>query len=153
MTTTGNVEVAYDLLTQTKSEFQSSSAVAGLQAAYERGENDEFVKATSIKTAEQEEALMQEGDAVIFMNYESRPCPSNYPCFCSKFEVSCNAFPNIHFVMLTQYAADIPLSICIPTSIFENTYGEWLSKQRHTQLRISETEKYAHVTFFLQRWC
>ena len=41
------VEVAYDLLTQAKSEFQSSSAVAGLQAAYERGENDEFVKATS----------------------------------------------------------------------------------------------------------
>ena len=50
--------------------------------------------------------------------------------------------------MLTQYAADIPLSTAFPPASLENTYGEWLSKQRHTQLRISETEKYAHVTFF-----
>ncbi|MYM61542.1 2,3-bisphosphoglycerate-independent phosphoglycerate mutase [Vibrio sp. OCN044] len=143
------VEVAYDLLTQAKAEFQSSSAVAGLQAAYERGENDEFVKATSIKTAEQEEALMQEGDAVIFMNYRADRARQITRAFVPEFEgFTRNAFPNIHFVMLTQYAADIPLSIAFPPASLENTYGEWLSKQRHTQLRISETEKYAHVTFF-----
>lgn len=50
--------------------------------------------------------------------------------------------------MLTQYAADIPLSIAFPPASLENTYGEWLSKAGKTQLRISETEKYAHVTFF-----
>ena len=143
------VEVAYDLLTQAKAEFQSSSAVAGLQAAYERGENDEFVKATSIKTAEQEEALMQEGDAVIFMNYRADRARQITRAFVPEFEgFTRNTFPNIHFVMLTQYAADIPLSIAFPPASLENTYGEWLSKQRHTQLRISETEKYAHVTFF-----
>ncbi|MCG7491773.1 2,3-bisphosphoglycerate-independent phosphoglycerate mutase [Vibrio sp. Of14-4] len=143
------VEVAYDLLTQAKAEFQSSSAVAGLQAAYERGENDEFVKATSIKTAEQEEALMQEGDAVIFMNYRADRARQITRAFVPEFEgFTRNAFPSIHFVMLTQYAADIPLSIAFPPASLENTYGEWLSKQRHTQLRISETEKYAHVTFF-----
>ncbi|CAM3942599.1 2,3-bisphosphoglycerate-independent phosphoglycerate mutase [Vibrio aquimaris] len=143
------VEVAYDLLTQAKAEFQSSSAVAGLQAAYERGENDEFVKATSIKTAEQEEALMQEGDAVIFMNYRADRARQITRAFVPEFEgFTRNVFPNIHFVMLTQYAADIPLSIAFPPASLENTYGEWLSKQRHTQLRISETEKYAHVTFF-----
>ncbi|WP_114788017.1 2,3-bisphosphoglycerate-independent phosphoglycerate mutase [Vibrio tetraodonis] len=143
------VEVAYALLTQAKAEFQSSSAVAGLQAAYERGENDEFVKATSIKTAEQEEALMQEGDAVIFMNYRADRARQITRAFVPEFEgFTRNAFPNIHFVMLTQYAADIPLSIAFPPASLENTYGEWLSKKRHTQLRISETEKYAHVTFF-----
>ena len=143
------VEVAYDLLTQSKAEYQSRSAVAGLQAAYERGENDEFVKATSIKTAEQEEALMQEGDAVIFMNYRADRARQITRAFVPEFEgFTRNAFPNIHFVMLTQYAADIPLSIAFPPASLENTYGEWLSKQRHTQLRISETEKYAHVTFF-----
>lgn len=50
--------------------------------------------------------------------------------------------------MLTQYAADIPLATAFPPASLENTYGEWLSKQGQTQLRISETEKYAHVTFF-----
>ncbi|WP_341664169.1 2,3-bisphosphoglycerate-independent phosphoglycerate mutase [Vibrio sp.] len=143
------VEVAYDLLTQAQAEFQSSSAVAGLQAAYERGENDEFVKATSIKTAEQEEALMQEGDAVIFMNYRADRARQITRAFVPEFEgFTRKALPNIHFVMLTQYAADIPLSIAFPPASLENTYGEWLSKQSHTQLRISETEKYAHVTFF-----
>ncbi|MCV5976996.1 2,3-bisphosphoglycerate-independent phosphoglycerate mutase, partial [Escherichia coli] len=57
-------------------------------------------------------------------------------------------FPAINFVMLTQYAADIPLATAFPPASLENTYGEWLSKQGQTQLRISETEKYAHVTFF-----
>ncbi len=50
--------------------------------------------------------------------------------------------------MLTQYAADIPLKCAFGPASLENTYGEWLSKAGKTQLRISETEKYAHVTFF-----
>ncbi len=57
-------------------------------------------------------------------------------------------FPALNFVMLTQYAADIPLPAAFPPASLENTYGEWLSKAGKTQLRISETEKYAHVTFF-----
>lgn len=58
------------------------------------------------------------------------------------------AFPALDFVMLTQYAADIPLQCAFGPASLENTYGEWLSKAGKTQLRISETEKYAHVTFF-----
>ena len=87
------VEVAYDLLTQAKAEFQSNSAVAGLQAAYERGENDEFVKATSIKTAEQEEALMQEGDAVIFMNYRADRARQITRAFVPSLKVSSQHLP------------------------------------------------------------
>ena len=52
------------------------------------------------------------------------------------------------FVMLTQYAADIKTACAFPPADLTNTLGEWLSKKGMTQLRISETEKYAHVTFF-----
>ncbi|MEF1284747.1 2,3-bisphosphoglycerate-independent phosphoglycerate mutase [Vibrio sp. M250220] len=143
------VQVAYDLLTQAKADFTYDSAIAGLEAAYAREENDEFVKATAIKTDGQEDAVMQDGDTVIFMNYRAdraRQITRTFvPDFAGFERVS---FPAINFVMLTQYAADIPLAIAFPPASLENTYGEWLSKQGKTQLRISETEKYAHVTFF-----
>ncbi|XMR57582.1 hypothetical protein ACLK2G_19005 [Escherichia coli] len=54
----------------------------------------------------------------------------------------------LHFVMLTEYAADIKTACAYPPTALVNTLGEWLAKQGKTQLRISETEKYAHVTFF-----
>ncbi|WP_076590610.1 2,3-bisphosphoglycerate-independent phosphoglycerate mutase [Vibrio ostreicida] len=143
------VQVAYDLLTQAHADYSYDSATAGLEAAYERGENDEFVKATVIKVNDQQDASFKDGDAVIFMNYRAdrarQITRSFVPDFTGFERVT---LPDIHFVMLTQYAADIPLSIAFPPASLENTYGEWLSKQGQTQLRISETEKYAHVTFF-----
>ncbi|MEF1288475.1 2,3-bisphosphoglycerate-independent phosphoglycerate mutase [Vibrio sp. M260118] len=143
------VQVAYDLLTQAKAEFTFDSAVAGLEAAYARDENDEFVKATAIKAEGQEDAAIVDGDAVIFMNYRADRARQITRTFVPAFDGFERAvFPAINFVMLTQYAADIPLSIAFPPASLENTYGEWLSKQGQTQLRISETEKYAHVTFF-----
>ncbi|MGF1911844.1 2,3-bisphosphoglycerate-independent phosphoglycerate mutase [Vibrio kasasachensis] len=143
------VQVAYDLLTQGKAEFTHDSAVAGLEAAYARDENDEFVKSTAIKTADQEEASIQDGDTVIFMNYRADRARQITRTFVADFNGFERAvFPAINFVMLTQYAADIPLMMAFPPASLENTYGEWLSKQGQTQLRISETEKYAHVTFF-----
>ncbi|EGU34033.1 2,3-bisphosphoglycerate-independent phosphoglycerate mutase [Vibrio scophthalmi] len=143
------VQVAYDLLTQAKADFTFDTAVEGLEAAYAREENDEFVKATAIKTADQEDAIMQDGDAVIFMNYRADRARQITRTFVADFDGFERAvFPALNFVMLTQYAADIPLAAAFPPATLENTYGEWLSKQEKTQLRISETEKYAHVTFF-----
>lgn len=143
------VQVAYDLLTQGKGEFTADSAVAGLEAAYARDENDEFVKATVIKADGQEDAAMQDGDAVIFMNYRADRARQITRTFVPDFDgFARTIFPQINFVMLTQYAADIPLTTAFPPASLENTYGEWLSKAGKTQLRISETEKYAHVTFF-----
>ncbi|MCK6265247.1 2,3-bisphosphoglycerate-independent phosphoglycerate mutase [Vibrio sp. ZSDE26] len=143
------VQVAYDLLTQAKAEFTFDSAVAGLEAAYAREENDEFVKATELKTDAQESAKIEDGDAVIFMNYRADRARQITRTFVPAFDGFERAvFPAINFVMLTQYAADIPLATAFPSASLENTYGEWLSKKGQTQLRISETEKYAHVTFF-----
>ncbi len=65
------VEKAYDLLTLAQGEFTYDSAVEALQAAYAREENDEFVKATEIRAAGQESAAMQDGDALLFMNYRA----------------------------------------------------------------------------------
>ncbi len=143
------VQVAYDLLTQAKGSFTTDSAVAGLEAAYAREENDEFVKATVIQAAGQESAAMKDGDAVIFMNYRADRARQITRTFVTDFAgFERESFPAVNFVMLTQYAADIPLATAFPPASLENTYGEWLSKKGQTQLRISETEKYAHVTFF-----
>ncbi|GAD90126.1 2,3-bisphosphoglycerate-independent phosphoglycerate mutase [Vibrio halioticoli NBRC 102217] len=143
------VQQAYDLLSEAKSDFTFDNAVAGLEAAYSRDENDEFVKPTEIKTATEESAAIVDGDAVIFMNYRADRAREITRTFVPSFDnFERNVFPQVDFVMLTQYAADIPLLCAFPPASLENTYGEWLSKEGKTQLRISETEKYAHVTFF-----
>ncbi|ELH0897296.1 2,3-bisphosphoglycerate-independent phosphoglycerate mutase [Vibrio fluvialis] len=143
------VEKAYDVLTAAQGEFTCGSAVEALQAAYARNENDEFVKATEIRAEGQESAAMQDGDAVLFMNYRADRARQITRTFVTDFAgFERKVFPALNFVMLTQYAADIPLPAAFPPASLENTYGEWLSKAGKTQLRISETEKYAHVTFF-----
>ena len=143
------VQKAYDLLVEAKGEFTADSAVAGLEAAYAREENDEFVKATVVCAAGQESSAIEDGDTVLFMNYRADRAREITRTFVTDFAGFERAkFPAIDFVMLTQYAADIPLACAYPPASLTNTYGEWLAKAGKTQLRISETEKYAHVTFF-----
>ncbi|WP_312211728.1 2,3-bisphosphoglycerate-independent phosphoglycerate mutase [Pseudescherichia sp.] len=145
------VEQAYDLMTQAQGEYQADTAVAGLQAAYARDENDEFVKATVIRAAGQDDSAMQDGDALIFMNFRADRAReitrafvnADFDGFARKKAVKLG-----DFVMLTQYAADINASCAYPPASLANTFGEWMAKNDKTQLRISETEKYAHVTFF-----
>ncbi len=145
------VELAYDLLTQAKGEYQADSAVAGLEAAYARDENDEFVKPTVIRAAGEADAVMQDGDTLIFMNFRADRARqitrsfvnADFDGFARKKVVKFS-----EFVMLTEYAADIKTACAYPPASLANTFGEWLAKHNKTQLRISETEKYAHVTFF-----
>ncbi|WP_144839411.1 2,3-bisphosphoglycerate-independent phosphoglycerate mutase [Leclercia adecarboxylata] len=145
------VEQAYNLLVEAKGEFQANTAVAALQAAYARDENDEFVKATVIRAEGQADAAMEDGDALIFMNFRADRAReitrafvnADFDGFARKKEVKLG-----DFVMLTEYAADIKAPCAYPPSSLANTFGEWMAKHDKTQLRISETEKYAHVTFF-----
>ncbi len=141
------VEQAYDLISQGLGEYQADSGVAGLEAAYARGENDEFVKATVIG----EPIKMEDGDAVIFMNFRAdRAREISYPFVNIGFEGFKPKYrPELsHFVSLTQYKADLPTEIAYPPLVLNNGLGEVLSKEGLTQLRIAETEKYPHVTFF-----
>jgi len=140
------VEEAYDLLTQAKAEYTAETALAGLENAYARDENDEFVKATVIG----EKAAIQNGDAVLFMNFRAdRARELTYTFTDPNFSGFKRALtPDVHFVTLTEFAANITAPAAFPSEELTNTLGEWLADHDKTQLRISETEKYAHVTFF-----
>ncbi|MBW7981079.1 2,3-bisphosphoglycerate-independent phosphoglycerate mutase [Enterobacillus tribolii] len=145
------VQLAYDLMTEAKGEFTADNAVAALQAAYARDENDEFVKPTVIRAAGEADAAMNDGDALIFMNFRADRARQITRAFINPdFDgfTRNKVVKFSEFVMLTEYAADIKATCAYPPESLNNTFGEWLMKHDKTQLRISETEKYAHVTFF-----
>lgn len=141
------VEQAYHLIVDGKADHHADYAVDGLIAAYERGESDEFVKATTIG----EPVRVEDGDAVVFMNFRADRARELTRCFVeAEFEGFQRArVPQLAgFVMLTQYAASIPAPSAFAPEALTNVLGEYLANNGKTQLRIAETEKYAHVTFF-----
>ncbi|MBN6773066.1 2,3-bisphosphoglycerate-independent phosphoglycerate mutase [Pseudomonas granadensis] len=141
------VAQAYNLIVDGNSEFHAATAQEGLEAAYARGESDEFVKATTIG----EPVKVEDGDAVVFMNFRADRARELTRVFVEddfrEFERARQ--PKLAgFVMLTQYAASIPAPSAFAPGSLENVLGDYLAKNGKTQLRIAETEKYAHVTFF-----
>jgi 2,3-bisphosphoglycerate-independent phosphoglycerate mutase len=145
------VQLAYDLLTDARADYRTATAVDGLRAAYERDENDEFVKATVVQADGEARAAIDDGDVVVFMNFRSDRARELTRAFVdTEFTGFVRArWPRLaDFVMTTQYAADIQASCAYATQSMANVLGEYLSGLNKTQLRIAETEKYAHVTFF-----
>lgn len=142
------VQKAYNLITEGKSGFTAATAVEGLQAAYERDENDEFVQATVLG----ESAItLNDGDALLFMNFRADRAREITRAFVETgFDgFKRNKVPELAgFVMLTRYAANIDAPAAYPPVGLPNTLGEYMETLGKTQLRIAETEKYAHVTFF-----
>ncbi|MHB9798252.1 2,3-bisphosphoglycerate-independent phosphoglycerate mutase [Pseudomonas sp. MT3] len=141
------VEAAYNLITEGAADYTADTAVGALNAAYERGESDEFVKATRIGA----QVRVEDGDAVIFMNFRADRARELSRAF---VEPGFKEFPRqrelklAEYVMLTQYAAGIPAPSAFKPESLDNVLGEYLARNGKTQLRIAETEKYAHVTFF-----
>ncbi len=141
------VQQAYDLIVESKAQFTANSAVEGLNAAYARDENDEFVKATRIGEA----VTMEDGDALIFMNFRADRAREITRAF---VDAEFNGFERnrrpalSNYIMLTQYAANIKAPCAFAPFELNNVLGEYLANNGKTQLRIAETEKYAHVTFF-----
>lgn len=144
------VEQAYDLMVSAKAVATYNNAVEALEAAYARDENDEFVKPSEIRAEGEQVATINDGDSMIFMNFRADRARQITRAFMPTFDgfKRSKVAKLADFVMLTEYAADIHTSCAYPSENLTNTLGEWLSKQGKTQLRISETEKYAHVTFF-----
>lgn len=141
------VEQAWQVIVEGQAPFQADSAGTGLAQAYERDESDEFVKPTRIGDA----APIQDGDSVIFMNFRADRARELSHAFVSADFAGFRQprRPKLTaFVSLTEYAKDIRSQIAFPAEELNNVLGEWLAKKGYTQLRISETEKYAHVTFF-----
>lgn len=145
------VEAAFNAICHGKAAFTADNAEAGLQAAYERDENDEFVAPTMIVAPGSAPTVIANNDAVVFMNFRADRARELTRAFTDKdfsgFERG--KLPKLSsFVTLTQYAADIDAVCAFAPENLSNGLGEFLSASGKTQLRIAETEKYAHVTFF-----
>ncbi|MEW5904463.1 MAG: 2,3-bisphosphoglycerate-independent phosphoglycerate mutase [Pseudomonadota bacterium] len=142
------VQQAYDLLTQGKAAFSAPDAQAGLQAAYARGENDEFVQATTIGTP----VAMADGDVAVFMNFRAdRAREITRALTEAQFDgFARTRFPKLaNFTTLSSYGEDFQLPCAFRPEAIHNGIGEYLSDLGLKQLRIAETEKYAHVTYFI----
>ena len=142
------VQLAYDLITQGKAPFNAATAVAALQQAYAREESDEFIQATLVG----DKVGIQDGDVMVFMNFRAdRARELTRALTDSVFE----GFKREHFpklasmVTLSSYGEDFHLPTAFAPSPIHNCFGEYISAQGLKQLRIAETEKYAHVTYFL----
>lgn len=145
------VKQAYDVMVTGDAEYDALTAVEGLQAAYARDENDEFVKATVICAEDEEVATINDGDSVIFMNFRpDRAREVTHALVDETFDgFTRELHPNIaHFVQTTEYASSIKTPVAFLPEDLTNSFGDYLSQLGKTQLRIAETEKYAHVTFF-----
>lgn len=145
------VQTAYDLMTAARSEYKASSALDALSDAYAREENDEFVKPTSITDAQGNGTSIADGDSVIFMNFRPDRARQITNAFVDdNFDgFTRNTRPALaEFVMTTEYAGSIDTPCAYPPIPVVNSFGEVLQNHKKTQLRIAETEKYAHVTFF-----
>ncbi len=146
------VEAAYTLFTEGVGEFTAETAAAGLQDAYARGEEDEFVKTTAIRQAGEATIHLEDGDCVVFMNFRSdRARQLTHALLAEDFE----GFHRRHqpklanYFTLTMYDKKAVKAVPLfPPQEVRNTFGEYLANQGLTQLRIAETEKYPHVTFF-----
>ncbi|MBQ4843937.1 2,3-bisphosphoglycerate-independent phosphoglycerate mutase [Pseudoalteromonas sp. MMG005] len=145
------VETAFDLMVCAQAPNHYSSGIEALNAAYERDENDEFVTASIIQPQDASAATINDGDTVIFMNFRADRARQMTRAFVDKefTGFAKKRSPKLSaFVMMTEYAADIDAPVAFAPEALHNVLGEWLAKHNKTQLRISETEKYAHVTFF-----
>jgi len=137
-------EMAYRALVQGQGFFAASPEEA-VVAGYERGENDEFIK----PTVTDKNGLIKDGDSVIFFNFRPDRARQITRAF---VQDDFAEFPrrklDLTFVCMTQYDATIQAPVAFPPEYLKNTLGEVISHAGLRQLRIAETEKYAHVTYF-----
>lgn len=144
-------EKAYQLLVFGEAPYHYSDALTALEQAYKRGETDEFLAPSSIHPSGISPITIDEGDCIIFMNYRADRTRQLSQAFCcddfKEFDVS-NKPQFSKFITLTQYANNIPCTVAFMPCQPQNTLGEIIAQHNLRQLRIAETEKYAHVTFF-----
>ncbi len=146
------VAPAYHMLVEGEAEFTAATALDALEQAYARGETDEFVKCTVIHDVNQPATTLEDGDCVVYMNFRSDRARQMTDALLNP---DFNGFARkrvpalSHYFTLTQYDQNQTKAepIFAPFSV-PNTFGEYVSELGMNQLRIAETEKYPHVTFF-----
>lgn len=138
-------QLAYDLYTEGKG-LHANSAIAALTNAYDRDENDEFVKPTFVEGGQ----AIKDKDSIIFFNFRPDRARQITRAFVdAEFEgFPKNTSPKVHYTCFTQYDEALTVPIAFTPQDINKTLGEVLANASVNQLRIAETEKYAHVTFF-----
>lgn len=142
------IEKAYKAIVHGEGDFLSNSAEEALFMSYMRNETDEFVKPTVINNYS--ECLINNGDTVVFMNFRAdraqqfaRALTSDtFSNFLRK------ALLDINLFTLTNYGKDLSVPIIFKFNVLKNTLGEVFEKNNCNQLRLAESEKYPHVTYF-----
>jgi 2,3-bisphosphoglycerate-independent phosphoglycerate mutase len=145
------IAVAYDLLTRGAADLHASCYSEALAAAYAADQSDEFVKAISLHASDAKPVTIGDGDVVVFMNFRAdRARALSRALTQANFSGFIRAVkPKLkQFVTLTAYADDIVADVAFAPEALDNTLGQCLADHGLRQLRIAETEKYAHVTFF-----
>lgn len=144
------VERAYRALVMGEAE-KAANAVSAVQASYNKDITDEFVEPVVITDQDGRPiGAVQDGDSVVFFNFRADRAREITRAFVDE---SFDGFPRIfhprtHYVCFTQYDVTIQAPVAFGPQDLKNTLGEYLADHKKTQLRIAETEKYAHVTFF-----
>lgn len=144
------LEKGYRALADGEGE-KAAGAIAAVEKSYDIRVTDEFVIPTVIVDSVGEPVgKIQDGDSVIFFNFRADRAREITRAFVDEefpgFERPNR--PHVHYVCMTEYDVTIPAPVAFPPQNLENTLGEVLAQHALKQLRIAETEKYAHVTFF-----
>ena len=144
------VEKAYNALVRGEGE-KATSAIGAVESSYQKEIFDEFIEPTVIVNGETPVATIGKHDSVIFFNYRPDRAREITRTLVDKefneFKVEKDL--DLYYVCMTSYDETMPnVHIAFKKEELKNTFGEYISKHGLTQLRIAETEKYAHVTFF-----
>ena len=146
------VKPAYDVITQGQSGFRAASATGAYRLAGARGESDEFMQATAIVPPDCKPVRMNDGDAVVFMNFRADRARQMTSALT---DAGFKGFAREHipklgyYCTLTTYGEEFAhIPAAFPPQSIANGFGEYLAARGLKQLRIAETEKYAHVTYF-----
>ncbi|MGQ4555125.1 2,3-bisphosphoglycerate-independent phosphoglycerate mutase [Halobellus sp. GM3] len=138
---------AYDAIVDREADYEAPSAVEAVRHSYERGDTDEFVEPTLVSGA----PALEDGDAVVFFNFRpdrARQLVRMLADIDPAWPFATDP-PNTRLVTLTAYDETFDLPVAFPAEEPTDTLGETLASAGKTQLRIAESEKYAHVTYFL----
>lgn len=143
------VEKAYRLLTEGKGEL-IGDPIKYLQDSYAKEIFDEYIEPAAVAENQKPVALVKNNDSVIFFNYrEDRSRELTKAFILPGFDnFKRDKRLKLEFVTMTEYEKDLPVSVAFPPEEIKDGLGETLSKNKIKQLRIAETEKYAHVTYF-----
>lgn len=145
------IEQTYKAMVLGQSEVQASSAVSAVQNSYDKQVFDEQIVPTVIEKGGEPVAKVQKGDSIIFFNFRpdrAREITKAFvlPAF-DKFPRE--LIQDLFFVTMTEYEKDLPVTVAYPPQTIENCLAKAVSDAGFKQLHIAETEKYAHVTFFM----